>query len=378
MLKIDIELTRPPHAYSLFINPGLCAEWRREVEERMPASAYLVLADANLARAGLVPAAGTVEGKWRCLWVEPGEEHKTLTQYAALCEAALRFGIDRSTVVVAVGGGVTGDIAGFVAATLMRGLRLAQIPTTLLAQVDSSVGGKNGVNTDAGKNLVGAFLQPELVLIDPAFLDSLPRREYLAGVAEIVKTAVLDSPEFFHDLARSAEALGNNDHSVVANAIARCCRVKSGFVMADERDTGRRQLLNLGHTFGHVLEALAGYDGRVIHGEAVAVGMALACGFSCDTGRMAAADAREIPALLAALGLPTAIDQLGMDGDAPLRWDDLLAGERGRAALFLDKKAGAGKVNLILPHALGDCRFEKGFDADEVMDFMRARCHHRQ
>ena len=374
MLKIEIELTRPSHSYSILFEPGLCSKWRDEVEDRVPAGAYLALVDANLARSGAAPASGTIEGKWRYLWVEPGEEHKNLTQYAELCESALRFAIDRKTVVVALGGGVTGDIAGFVAATLLRGLRFVQIPTTLLAQVDSSVGGKNGVNATVGKNLVGAFLQPELVLIDPMFLDTLPRREYLAGVAEIVKTAVLDGVDFFRELQRSADLLRTCSHSYISGAIARCCRVKTGFVMSDERDTGRRQLLNLGHTFGHVLEALAGYDGRVVHGEAVAVGMVLACGFSMARGTMSGVEAREVEELLRNLELPVAIADLGKDSEKPLDWRGLLAGEAAEAALFLDKKADGGRVNLVLPHAIGDCRFEKGFPPRDVLDFMRSRC----
>ncbi|MDR1744423.1 MAG: 3-dehydroquinate synthase [Planctomycetota bacterium] len=378
MLTIEAELKRPGHSYSILFEPGLCADWRREVTQRVPAGTYLALVDANLARKGLapVPPHGAADGAWRYLWVEPGEEHKNLAHYAELCEGALRFGIDRKTVVVAVGGGVTGDIAGFVAATLLRGLRLVQIPTTLLAQVDSSVGGKNGVNVAVGKNLVGTFLQPELVLVDPVFLDSLPEREYRAGVAEVVKTAVLDGREFFSELERSQDRLRERDHGFLSEAIARCCRVKTGYVMADELDTGKRQLLNLGHTFGHALEALAGYDGRVVHGEAVAVGMVLACDFSVKRGTMPVADANAVRELLSRLGLPVTIAELGKSSGAEtgigMPWRDLLAGKEGERALFMDKKADGGKVNLVLPHAIGDCRFEKGFDAGAVMDFMRA------
>lgn len=374
MLKIETELKRPNHSYSILFEPGLCSKWRDEIEERVPAATYLALVDANLARGGLVPPSGTAEGKWRYLWVEPGEEHKNLEQYAELCESALRFAIDRKTIVVAMGGGVTGDIAGFVAATLLRGLRLVQIPTTLLAQVDSSVGGKNGVNAKAGKNLVGTFLQPELVLIDPLVLDTLPRREYLAGVAEIVKTAVLDGLDFFRELQRSVDLLRTCSHSYVSGVIARCCRVKTRFVMSDERDTGQRQLLNLGHTFGHVLEALAGYDGRVVHGEAVSVGMVLACGFSVARGTLSGVEAREVRDLLKGLELPAAIADLGKRDARPIDWRSALASKEAEAALFLDKKADDGRINLVLPHAIGDCRFEKGFPTRDVLEFMRSQC----
>lgn len=368
MLKIDISLERPSHAYSILLEPGLCADWRTEIRDRIPAESYLVLADANLGRLGFVPESGVVVEEWRHLWVEPGEERKNLEQYAFLCARALEFGLSRDTVVVGFGGGVTGDIAGFVAATLLRGLRLAQIPTTLLAQVDSSVGGKNGVNTPAGKNLVGTFHQPALVLIDPVLLKTLPEREYLAGVAEVVKTAVLDGPDFFRDLERSAELVRSRNYGYMAGVIARCCRVKTGFVMSDERDTGRRQLLNLGHTFGHVLETLAGYDGTVVHGEAVSVGMVLACEYALDRGLLAHTELGEIRALLEKLGLPVRIRSLG----GGLDWDGLLSGEQALSSMLSDKKAGSGKVNLVLPYAIGDCRFERGFDAREVLEFMRA------
>ena len=369
MLKIEIELTRPNHAYSILFEPGLCTNWRAEVEDRVPASSYLVLMDANLARMRSVPPHGSAEGKWHWLWVEPGEERKSLAQYAELCETALKFGLDRSTVVVALGGGVTGDIAGFVAATLLRGMRLVQIPTTLLAQVDSSVGGKNGVNTDSGKNLVGTFLQPELVLIDPTVLDTLPRREYLAGLAEVVKTAVLDGPVLFDDVQKSVEMLKALNHGYISGLIAKCCRVKTGFVMSDERDKGRRQLLNFGHTFGHVLEALAGYDGSVVHGEAVSVGMVLACNFSVERGIMSAGEAGEVERLLVALGLPTRVAELG---GGKLDWRELLLGEAAMSALATDKKAESGKIGLVIPYGIGDCRFEKGFSAKEVLEFMRS------
>ncbi len=371
MLTLDVELKRPGHSYAIVLESGLSANWRAEVEARLTASSYLALVDANLAAARDIPTHGCMEGKWRYLWVQPGEENKHLEQYAALCEDALHFGITRDTVVVAVGGGVTGDIAGFVAATLLRGLRLVQVPTTLLAQVDSSVGGKNGVNAEAGKNMVGTIHQPSLVLIDPAFLDSLPRREYLAGVAEIVKTAVLDSAEFFEVLDSGADRLAANDHDFVTDAIARCCRIKAGFVQDDERDTGRRQLLNLGHTFGHVLESLAGYDGSVVHGEAVAVGMVLACRFSVARSTMAKGEADAVEALLSKLGLPTRINQLGTTRSEPIEWPAALSSEDAVAVIAADKKAEASGVNLVLPHAIGDCRLEKGFPPAEVLRFMR-------
>lgn len=372
MLKIEVELRRPNHSYAILFEPGLGSNWQSEVEERVPAERYLVLIDANIARAGDIPPHGCMEEKWCYLWVEPGEERKNLEQYGELCEDALRFEIDRDAVVVAVGGGVTGDIAGFAAATLLRGLRFVQIPTSLLAQVDSSVGGKNGVNTDSGKNMVGTIHQPELVLIDPCFLDTLPRREYLAGLAEIVKTAVLDSRDFFQELDQGCDLLLSGNHGFISGTIARCCRVKTDYVMSDERDTGRRQMLNLGHTFGHVLEALAGYDGRVVHGEAVSAGMVLACYFSALRGGMPMRQAREVEDLLKRLQLPVTVGELGRgDGTNPVDWRSALAGEDAAQILAADKKAGANGINLVLPRMIGDCCLEKGFAPEDVVRFMR-------
>lgn len=373
MLKIAIELQRAAHSYEILLEPGLGSNWRHEVKERVPSDKYLALIDGNLARMWGAPTSGSTDGAWRYLWVEPGEENKTLEQYQRLCEAALALDLDRRTVFTAVGGGVTGDIAGFLASTFLRGVRLVQIPTSLLAQVDSSVGGKTGVNAHGGKNMIGTFHQPELVLIDPVFLDTLSRREYRAGLAEVVKTAILDGRSFFEELKMATGPLLAINHGLVSGIIARCCRAKTDIVMADERESGRRALLNLGHTFGHVLESLAGYDGSVVHGEAVAVGTVLACRFSCERGGMAEAEARDVRNLFAALELPTAISDLGRDSATPPQWRELLAGDHAEQILLADKKADGGRVNLALPAAIGECRLEKGIRSDDVIAFMRGQ-----
>ena len=371
MLKIDLEIKRPGHRYEILFEPGLCANWRAEVDERMASDTYLVLVDENFARLNAFPASGSANGKWHYLWVRPGEPNKHLGQFRELCEQATAFDIDRNTVVVGVGGGVSGDIAGFVAATLLRGVPLVQIPTSLLAQVDSSVGGKNGVNTFSGKNLVGSIYQPSLVLIDPVLLDTLPRREFLAGLAEIVKTAVLDGRNFFQQLQGSTDLILSMNHGFMAGLIARCCRFKTEVVVADEMERGKRQLLNLGHTFGHALETLAGYDGTVVHGEAVSVGLVLACAFSARKGFLPAHDLEEITALLRALDLPTTIRELGVESDNPPDWNALLSNDALAAALQSDKKISSGKLTLVLPHAIGDCRAEQGYAIHEVVEFMR-------
>ncbi len=372
MSTLTVSLTRPAHSYDILILHNLPLNWREEIEARLPGRNYLLLADVNLARLYDLPPDRSTRGKWLTLHVHPGEQNKNLAQYAELCEAALRLGVERDTVLAAFGGGVTGDIAGFVAATLLRGLRLAVIPTTLLAQVDSSVGGKNGVKSAAGKNLVGTFHQPSLVLIDPAFLDSLPRREYLAGVAEMLKTAVIGGRDFFDLLRQDRNALKSVNHDCLRRHIARCCEVKAGLVGEDEFDQGRRQLLNLGHTFGHVLETLAGYDGRVVHGEAVAVGMAMACGFAVRKGFLSREDGEAVRGLLTDLQLPVRMGQLGggISGRGAPEWERLLRGDAALASLLLDKKGQEGKVNLVLPHAIGDCRLDKGFVGAEVLEYM--------
>lgn len=363
MHTVEIHIERPAHTYKIVVEPGVSADWRAEVEKRVAASRYVALVDSGLADRLVPPGGGEAGGAWRFLRVEAGEPNKTLAQYARLCEEALALGVDRGVVVVAVGGGVVGDIAGFVAATLLRGVRLVQIPTTLLSQVDSSVGGKNGVNAAHGKNMVGTFHQPDLVLIDPAFLDTLPRREYLAGLAEIAKTAVLDGRAFFDKLMAGAPTLMRMDHEFLAEVIGRACDFKARVVEADEFDTGLRATLNLGHTFGHALESLAGYDGSVVHGEAVAVGAALAAEFSVRKGLLGGDDRDAILSLFRALDLPTTIAGLGDRRR-------LLDKDRLAAALLGDKKSGAGKVNLVLIHGIGDCRLEKGFDAGDVAAFM--------
>jgi len=372
MLTIEVDVERRNHRYDILFEPGLCRNWRSVVEERLPSAGYLAAVDANLARIAGFPASGTVEGKWRYLWVEPGEHDKSLEQFQSMLLRATEMDLDRGSVVVAVGGGVTGDLSGFMAACLFRGVRLVMIPTTLLAQVDSSVGGKNGLNVPRGKNLLGTIHQPELVLIDPVFLDTLPKREFGAGLAEIVKTAVLDGRAFFSRLVGSVDRLCGCEHDLMAETIACCCRIKAGIIAGDEREKGKRALLNLGHTFGHALESLAGYDGSVVHGEAVSVGTVLACRYAVEHGMLAEDEAREVVGLFEALGLPVRIDQLGQAGDRKLDWGGLLSGSELPVALVSDKKTDNGLVTLILPHAIGDCRIHRGIAADDVALFMRS------
>ncbi|MBN1911877.1 MAG: 3-dehydroquinate synthase [Pirellulales bacterium] len=271
--------------------------------------------------------------------IEPGEPSKSIDMAAGLWEGLLELGADRKTVVVAVGGGVVGDLAGFIAATYARGVRFFQVPTSLLAQVDSSVGGKVGINLPEAKNLVGAFLQPIGVLIDTTVLDTLPEREYLAGLGEVVKYGVILDADLFDRLEANVAKLLERDHELLTDVIAQCCRLKADVVRQDEREeTGLRAVLNYGHTFGHAVETLSGY-GEVLHGEAVSIGMDCAARLAQRLGRFDAESTRRQHALLTALGLPTALPKLDAD--------------RMLEAMMHDKKVQHGRLRLVLPDRLG-------------------------
>jgi 3-dehydroquinate synthase len=286
------------------------------------------------------------------LSIEPGETAKSVATAEVLWQKMLEVGADRGSVVVAVGGGVVGDLAGFVAATFARGLALVQIPTTLLAQVDSSVGGKVGVNLPDAKNMVGAFWQPRGVLIDTAALATLAEREYRAGLAEVVKYGVILDAEFFAYLeTHVAELLARND-MVLRHTIARSCQLKADVVVADEREeTGLRAILNYGHTFCHAFETLTGY-GHLLHGEGVTIGMTCAARLAERLGRVGAAFSRRQHDLLTALGLPTETPKLSTD--------EVLA------VMARDKKAASGKLRFVLPTRLGHVELVEGIAEADV------------
>lgn len=286
------------------------------------------------------------------LVVEPGEATKSVDTADALWQKLLDIGADRRTVVVAVGGGVIGDLAGFVAATYTRGLGFYQVPTTLLAQVDSSVGGKVGVNLPAAKNMVGAFWQPLGVLIDTAVLATLPDREYRAGLAEVVKYGVILDADFFAYLEQHTDGLNARDPAVLRHVIARSCELKADVVSRDEREeTGLRAVLNYGHTFCHAIEAVTGY-GEYLHGEAVSIGMLCASRLAERLGRIGAdVTARQL-ALLGALQLPVDLPDLSAD--------DLIA------AMAHDKKTEHGKLRFVLPTRLGEVELVGNVATDDV------------
>lgn len=306
------------------------------VTDETVANLYLEKLTASLAAAGIVNAA---------IVLPAGEGTKDFPHLADLCDQVLALGIERRTTLLALGGGVIGDITGFAAAILLRGLDFMQVPTTLLAQVDSSVGGKTGINTKTGKNLVGAFHQPKLVLADTATLTTLDDRELRAGYAEVVKYGLLGDAPFFDWLQANGEAVLRRDSAALQRAVAVSCRAKAAVVAADEREGGIRALLNLGHTFGHALEAETGFGAVLLHGEAVAIGMVLAFELSARLGLAAAEDAARVRHHLRSLGLPA---DLSILAGHPTSADALIAHMRA------DKKVRDGRLTFVLARGIGE------------------------
>ncbi|WP_430424327.1 3-dehydroquinate synthase [Phenylobacterium sp.] len=301
--------------------------------------------------------------------VPPGEQTKSFEGLADVSDRLLALELDRGDIITAFGGGVVGDLAGFAAAIYKRGIDFVQIPTTLLAQVDSSVGGKTAIDTPRGKNLVGAFHQPKLVLADQTVLSTLPDREMRAGYAEIIKYGLLGDRAFFEWLEANVAAVLARDPQALAHAVARSVEMKAEIVAEDEKEQGRRALLNLGHTFGHALESETGYGAALLHGEAVGVGMALAFRFSARQGLANGQDAERASRAIAASGLPTTLQDVpGHPFDA------------SRLVLHMgqDKKAEAGRLTFILARALGDAFVAKDVDAAVVHEFLVAEGAHPQ
>src|ERR1700726_3234269 len=305
--------------YDILVGPQLIERAGREmlpvmrgrhlvtVSHEIAAGHYLAALRDSLSEAGVVH---------HTVILPPGEETKDLDHFGRLAEDILTIGIERGSMLVALGGGVVGDVTGFAAATLLRGIDFVQIPTTLLAQVDSSVGGKTGINTRIGKNLIGAFYQPRLVLADTETLTSLPRRELLAGYAEIVKYGLIRDAAFFAWLEAESGAVCALAPPALRRAVMTSCAMKAEIVAGDEREEGDRALLNFGHTFGHALETETGFGERLLHGEAVALGMVLAFDFAVSLGLSSGQDAHRVRRHLAAAGLPTELSAIGLDGSA--------------------------------------------------------------
>jgi 3-dehydroquinate synthase len=305
-------------------------------------------------RAALASAGGDL--RVASVSLADGEAHKTLESAARIFAALAELKANRDATIVALGGGVIGDLAGFAAACWMRGIAFVQLPTTLLAMVDSSVGGKTAVDLPQGKNLVGAFHQPRAVIADTDVLSTLPTRELRAGFAEVIKYGALGDAAFFSWLEENAHALVAKDAAALSHAILRCCAQKAGIVARDETEQGERALLNLGHTFGHALETLTGY-GALLHGEAIAIGMMLAARLSATLGRAPEADTLRLARLLDRFGLPTSLPA-GVDA------------ERMIEAMRLDKKNLSGQLRLILWRGIGQAEIVRDVNEDAIRSLL--------
>ncbi|CAA9343584.1 MAG: 3-dehydroquinate synthase [uncultured Microvirga sp.] len=351
-------------SYEILVGRGLLQGASARVAA-LGARNVVVVSDDNVAPlyAEVLAASLQTQGhQTATIVVKAGEASKSFQNLAWLCEEILAARVERGDLVVALGGGVVGDLAGFAAAILRRGVRLVQIPTTLLAQVDSSVGGKTGINSAHGKNLVGAFHQPSLVVADTALLDTLPTREMRAGYAEVAKYGLIGDRDFFDWCEANWRAIfaggPERDH-----AVARSCAAKAAVVARDEREEGERALLNLGHTFAHALERVTGYDAaRLVHGEAVAIGLALAFRFSTRLGLCRGQDAGRVAAHLAAAGLPTRLADIP-GGCAGV--EELIE------AMRQDKKVKGGELTFILARGIGQSFVARGIAADTVRQFLQ-------
>lgn len=321
-LGTALKEVRFPRKVGIVTNPTVGRLYREQVEDA-------------LAREGF---------ESHCVEIPDGEEFKTLTTLEEIFDFLIGKDFDRSSALLALGGGVIGDMTGFAAATYLRGVPFAQVPTTLLSQVDSSVGGKTGVNHRLGKNLVGAFYQPRHVHIDVKTLASLNQREFSSGLAEVVKYGIIRDGAFFHWLETHAPELATQDRSTLVEAVKRSCQIKANIVEIDEKESSLRAILNFGHTFGHAVETLSGY-GRIKHGEAVAIGMVVAAAVSCELGLCGEADMDRIRALLMTFALPVVPPAFAL--------------EEYLEVMRRDKKVQDGLIRLVLNRGIGDCEIRK-------------------
>ncbi len=355
-LRVDLG----PRSYDILIGPGLIAEAGRHIRPLVSCAPSFVITDSHVAALHLPMLAASLERAGiahETAILPPGEQTKDFAHLANLTEELLSKQVERGSLLIALGGGVVGDITGFAASLLLRGIDFVQIPTTLLAQVDSSVGGKTGINTPQGKNLIGSFHQPRLVLADLDALATLPKREILAGYAEVVKYGLIGDADFFAWLEGHGAALVDGDLEARRRAVAVSCAAKARVVAADEREKEARALLNFGHTFGHALEAECGYGNELLHGEAVAIGMVMAFDLSARLGLCAMADAARVARHLASVGLPTGLDAI--DGRS-------FAVDRLIDHMRSDKKVSQGRIAFILTRGIGQAFLAKEVALDIV------------
>ncbi|MVA72451.1 3-dehydroquinate synthase [Agrobacterium vitis] len=352
-------------AYDILIGDGLIGRAGGEISTRIKGRKAAIVTDENvgaLYHGALMDSLEADGFEAVSLTLPAGEKTKSFEHLTKVCDVLLEARIERNDVVIALGGGVIGDLTGFAAGIVRRGVRFVQIPTSLLSQVDSSVGGKTGINARQGKNLVGIFNQPDLVLADTAVLNTLSEREFRAGYAEVAKYGLIDKPEFFDWLERNWREVFAGG-AARTQAIALSCQAKADVVVADEREHGRRALLNLGHTFGHALEAATGYDSRrLVHGEGVAIGMVMAHEFSARLNLASPDDAKRVESHLKEVGLPTRISEI--PGDMP-------PAEELMKAIAQDKKVKGGQLTFILTHGIGQSFVADDVPSSQVLSFLQ-------
>lgn len=367
---ITVDVALGERAYDIVIGRGVLASLGARVAALRPGVRTAIVTDRTVAKYWLEPTerslaeAGIPTSR---VIVEEGEASKTYAGLEKVSEALIAARIERNDLVIALGGGVVGDLAGFAAAILRRGVDFVQVPTSLLAQVDSSVGGKTGINSPQGKNLLGAFHQPVLVVADTSVLDTLSPRQFRAGYAEVAKYGALGDEAFFSWLeANYADIFSGG--AAREHAIATSCRAKAAIVSRDERENGERALLNLGHTFGHALEAATGFSDRLFHGEGVSVGMVLAAEFSAKLGMISEADAARVERHLAAVGLPTHLQDIAGFAQEGLKDADALM-----TLMAQDKKVKRGKLTFILLQAIGRAAVANDVEPALVRDFLQQK-----
>ncbi|MHC2254653.1 3-dehydroquinate synthase [Bradyrhizobium embrapense] len=368
--SVTVDVALGDRAYDIVIGRDVLASLGERVAALRPGVRTAIVTDRTVARHWLEPAEASLAAAGvptSRIVVEEGEGSKSYATLTEVSEALIAAKIERNDLVIALGGGVVGDLAGFAAAILRRGVDFVQVPTSLLAQVDSSVGGKTGINSPHGKNLIGAFHQPVLVIADTSVLDTLSPRQFRAGYAEVAKYGILGDEAFFGWLEKNHADIFSGGAGR-EHAIATSCRAKAGVVSRDERETGERALLNLGHTFGHALEAATGFSDRLFHGEGVSVGMVLAAEFSAKLGMISSDDAGRIARHLAAVGLPTRLQDIaGFTQEGLADADALLA------LMAQDKKVKRGKLTFILLEAVGRAVIANNVEPEPVRDFLQAK-----
>jgi 3-dehydroquinate synthase len=367
---VNVDVALGDRAYDIVIGRGVLSSLGERVAALRPGVRTAIVTDRTVAKHWLEPAEASLAASGiptSRIVVEEGEISKTYAGLEKVSEALIAAKIERNDLVIALGGGVVGDLAGFAAAILRRGVDFVQVPTSLLAQVDSSVGGKTGINSPQGKNLLGAFHQPVLVIADTAVLDTLSPRQFRAGYAEVAKYGVLGDEAFFTWLEKNHSDIFSGG-SAREHAIATSCRAKAGVVTRDERETGERALLNLGHTFGHALEAATGFSDRLFHGEGVSIGMTLAAQFSARLGMIGEADAVRVERHLIEAGLPTRLQDIAGFAQEGLADADALM-----ALMAQDKKVKRGKLTFILLEGVGRAVIATDVEPAPVRDFLKEK-----